>query len=439
MSFPKNFLWGAATASAQVEGAYDADGKGLTIWDDFSAGYIANGDTAKTSGDHYHRYKEDVALMKKIGLKSYRFSIAWARIFPDDSGKVNEKGVQFYVNLVNELVAAGIEPMCTLYHWDLPMWLYRKGGWKNEAIIDLYVEYVKVMVDALSDKVRYFITFNEPQCFIGLGHSSGCHAPFEKLNDTEIEVMTRNVMLAHGKAVQAIRERAKQPVKIGFAPTCPIFLPQDDTPEAIEHARYRTFESTDRPTRWDWIDWWSDPIVLGKRAVNTNFLSDEDLKIICQPLDFYGYNIYFSNTDYYKGEPKKKAPGGTPRTTMNWPMTPESTYWSAKYLSERYHLPLLITENGMANTDFVMLDGKVHDPQRINFIHTYLRSLKKAVEEGIDVIGYQYWSLMDNFEWAEGYKQRFGLVYVNYETFERTLKDSAYFYADVIKTNGENL
>lgn len=436
MAFPKDFLWGAASAAAQIEGAYNEDGKGPTIWDALTDGRVKNGEDNKIACDHYHRYKEDVQLMKKIGLKCYRFSVSWARIFPDDSGVINEKGLAFYVDLVNELISANIVPICTLFHWDMPMWLYEKGGWLNEESITHFVKFASVMVDALSDKVKYWVTFNEPQAFVWAGHVYGTHAPFLKLPKEDVEKVSRNVMLSHGNAVKAMRQVAKQPIKIGFAPTCDIFTPENNSKEAIEKAKKETFELV-YPCR---IAWWSDPIVLGVRPAGMDFLSDDDLKIISQPLDFYGFNSY-SSMDYESmpNTASRRGYAGIPRTATAWVIAPECLYWSARFVSERYKLPVLITENGMANIDFIMLDNKVHDPQRIDFIARYLRALKKAIEDGVDVIGYNYWSLTDNFEWSEGYLYRFGLIYVDYRTGERTLKDSANFYAEVIKTNGENL
>ena len=226
--------------------------------------------------------------MKKIGLKSYRFSISWARIYPDASGKVNEKGLQFYKNLVDELVKAGIEPMCTLFHWDLPMWLYEKGAWETEEGIDAFVQYAATCVEALSDKIKYWLTFNEPECFVDAGYGSGAHAPFLKVGQERLLAVTRGVMLAHGMAVKKMREVAKQPILIGSAQAACVTSPVDETPEEIEKARVSTFE-TSRPC---FCSWWGDPVYLGKRQVGTNYLSDEDLKIICQPLDFFAFNMY---------------------------------------------------------------------------------------------------------------------------------------------------
>ena len=437
MGFSKDFLWGAATAAHQIEGAYLEDGKSLNIWDALIDGRVYEGDDGKVACDHYHRLCEDVAIMKELGLKSYRFSISWARIFPDGSGKVNEAGLDFYRRLALELTRAGIIPMVTLYHWDLPMWLHEMGGWENPEIIDKFVEYASVMTEALSDKVEYWLTFNEPQNFIGAGYGTGAHAPFLRLPDERVGVVARNVMVAHGRAVKEMRRVAKRPLKIGAAPVCDVITPRDEGPEEIERAREATFNSN-VPY---YMSWWCDPVMLGKRAQNSHYLSDEDLAEICQPLDFFAFNIYLA---FGYGAPcstskNERAYTGIPRTTMDWVITPECLYWSVRFLHERYKLPILITENGMANTDFPMLDGKVHDPQRIDFIHRYLLYLKRAVDEGYPVIGYQYWSLLDNFEWTLGYSRRFGLIYVDYQTGERIPKDSAYYYSEVIRTNGENL
>ena len=436
MGFSKDFLWGAATAAYQVEGAYADDGKGLGIWDVLSDGHVVHGDNGNISADHYHHYKEDVALMKEIGLKSYRFSVSWPRVIPGE-GKVNEKGLAFYSDLVDELVAARIEPIVTLFHWNLPMWAHEKGGWTWDGVSDAFADYVKVVVDELSDRVQYWMTINEPQAFIGAGYLGGSHAPFLQMLD-KIPSLTKNVLYAHGKSVSVIRAHAKKSALVGFAPTGSYFTPDGDTPEAVEKARKDTYEET-MPFG---CSWWMDPPLLGAVPQGLQgILTEEDMKTIYQPLDFCGFNLYNSNNfnDPYDGSRNPKILPGMPRTAMGWPITPEALYWIPRFHYERYHLPVLISENGMANIDFVMSDGKVHDPQRIDYMRRYIKEVKRAVDDGIPIIGYQYWSLMDNFEWAEGFDKRFGLIYVNYQTLERTLKDSAYFYADVIRTNGENL
>lgn len=433
MIFPEGFLWGAASAAVQVEGAACEDGKAPGIWDALSVGHIKHGDTTNISCDHYHRYKEDVALMKEIGLKSYRFSVSWPRVIPAP-GQVNKQGLKFYVDLVHELKQAGIEPLCTLFHWNLPMWMYEKGGWENREIADYFASYVEVVVDALSDQVQYWMTINEPQCFIGGGYKSNGAPPY--LHEvSQLPYITRNVMLAHGRAVQVIRDHAKLPPKIGFAPTGPVFTPLGNSPEEIEAARERSYKQECGP-----FDnaWWADPIVLGSIPTPLReALTPEDMKIIHQKLDFYAFNIYNSN-NYNDGPDKinQLVYPGQPRTAMGWPITPEVMYWAVRFHYERYGLPILISENGMANYDFIMEDGKVHDPQRMDYIHRHLKALHRAVAEGIPVIGYQYWSILDNFEWSEGYDKRFGLIYVDYPTQRRVLKDSAYDYKEIIHTNG---
>ena len=438
MSFPKNFLWGASTAAYQIEGAYNEDGKVMGIWDALSEGHVKHNENGNVAADHYHRYKEDVAIMKKLGLKSYRFSVSWPRVISDEKGTVNEKGLAFYKSLVKELKAAGIEPIVTLFHWNLPMWAYEKGGWKSEEVIEWFAHYVHIVVEALSEDVSRWLTLNEPQCFVGNGYKHGNHAPFEKCDDETVARISRNVLMAHGRAVQIIRAEAKLPPHVGMSPTSFCLAPASEREEDVERAY--SVSMSDR-AGVSGTSWWCDPAILGtipeplKGAV-----SEEDIKTICQPLDFYGYNSYAS-ANYYDvpGRTNPLITPGLPRTTMDWVVTPEVLYWTTKFVYRRYQLPALITENGMANCDWLMLDGKVHDPQRTDYIRRYLKCVKRAIEEGIPVLGYQYWSLLDNFEWAEGYDKRFGLVYVDYNTGERTVKDSAWDYAEIIKTNGETL
>lgn len=437
MSFSKDFLWGAASAAFQVEGAYNEDGKGLGIWDVMVDNFqIKHGENGNVATDHYHRYKEDVALMKKIGLKAYRFSVSWPRVMPQ-RGVINEKGLEFYSNLVDELLGAGITPMVTLYHWNLPMWAHEYGGWESEEIIEDFAAYTKAVVQKLSNRVEYWMTINEPQCMVTFGYKWGMAAPYLKKPE-KVEEITRIIMLTHGKAVQTIREYAILPSKVGYAPTGGGFTPWDDSKAAIEEAREKTY-SLDAHTMAN--TWWSDPIVLGVAPEPLkNVLSEEDLKSICQPLDFFAYNVYnSSNYGEEEGKVNSRVYPGLARTAFDWPITPEVLYWTAKFHYERYHLPILVSENGMANRDFVMLDGKVHDPQRTDFICRYVKELKQAAEEGVPVLGYLYWSILDNLEWNSGYDMRFGLIYVDYRTLERTLKDSAYSYSEIIRTNGENL
>jgi beta-glucosidase len=441
-SFPKGFIWGAASAAYQIEGAYKEDGKGLGIWDALSEGYVKHSENGNIACDHYHRFKDDIALMKSIGLKAYRFSISWPRIMPEEN-VVNEKGIQFYKCLTEELLEAGILPMCTLYHWNMPMWVHEKGGWHWAGISDCFADYTRIVVKVLSGNVTHWMTLNEPAAFIGSGYIMGNHAPFERgLDDKDnfkplICKLSKNVLLAHGKAVQAIREFSLQVPVIGTALNGGLTTPWDLTVEGINAAKEATFSEQNY---FGGIDWWAGPMINGTvPTMMQNAISQQELDVINQPLDFMGYNCYSSgNYDDSYASNTHVLPG-MPRTAMDWVITPDSLYWATKFFNEKYRLPILITENGMANLDFVMSDGKVHDPQRIEYIRMYLKGLRKAANENIPIIGYLYWSLLDNFEWAEGYDKRFGLVHVDYQTQIRTLKDSAFWYRQVIDDNGANL
>lgn len=431
MDFSKDFLWGASSAAYQIEGGWDADGKVPGIWDSLSSGHIKRGENGNNSAGHYFRYKEDVQNMKKMDLKAYRFSVSWPRVMAGRN-HVNPAGLAFYRNLVEELTEANIEPVLTLYHWDLPMWVHEYGGWESADIIGDFAEYTKVVAEALKDKVKYWITINEPQCFVGAGYMVGYHAPFLEKPDKIKEIM-RNVMLAHGRSVQVLREIVGEKAQIGFAPTGSGITPHDEGD--IETAKRKTY-SEDGGVMSN--VWWMDPIILGRIPAGfKDVISQEDIKTICQPLDFFGVNIYNSNN--HQDPETHSVYMGMPKNSMGWPITDDVLYWMAKFHYERYGLPIFITENGMPNTDFIMRDGKVHDPQRIDFISRYLNALKKAVHEGIPVIGYLYWSILDNFEWVEGYDPRFGLIYVDYRTGKRIWKDSAYFYSEVIRSNGLNI
>lgn len=428
MGFPEGFIWGAASAAAQIEGAWVQDGRTPSIWDMTSEGKIRRNETCHVACDHYNHWQEDVAIMKELGLKAYRFSISWSRVIPE-RGKINKKGLLFYINLVNALKNAGIEPMVTLYHWDLPKWAFETGGWENEETIQAFVEYVKVITEVLSDKVRYWFTFNEPQCFVT--------DYLDRKPDVDIKKISRVVMLAHGKAVQTIRKYAKQTAYVGLAIMGMCVEPVEDKTDE-KTAEAMTFSDLAGVMG---MSWWMDPIILGSvPEALKEVITEEDIKFICQPLDLFAANVYFSaNFSDIPGRNNPLVYPGMPRSFMGMPINPNSLYYFSKYVWDRYHLPVLFTENGFSNNDSIMLDGKVHDPQRIDFIHRYLLSLKNAILEGIPVIGYLYWSILDNFEWNLGYDIRFGLVYVDYQTQKRTIKDAGYFYSDVIRTNGDNL
>ncbi len=432
MSFPKDFLWGAASAAAQIEGAWDEDGKCPSIWD-VAGDHIENGQTCHTACDHYHRYKEDVALMKELGLKSYRFSISWGRIIPE-KGRINPKGIEFYRNLISELRAAGIEPLVTLYHWDLPLWVHEEGGWPDPKIIDYYLEYVRAAVDAFSDQVQYWMTFNEPSVFIMLSYAVGTFAPFQKDIEACMEAL-RNMLLAHGKAVRLIRETARTKPVIGLAMAATTYIPDSEDEEGLKDAAEKSFLSQVGEGS---NSLYMDLIALGKASpILSQKLSEEDLKIISEPMDFVGVNVYQPSNPLLnkEGYDTEKLP----KTMLDWVIDGRCLYWTIRQYWERYHLPVMVTENGMANPDEVGADGCVHDEIRRTFLHDFLQGVSRAVDEGIPVLGYQHWSIMDIFEWCSGYGPRFGLIHIDYETQKRTIKDSARYYAEIIRTNGEAL
>lgn len=453
MGFRKDFKWGAATAAYQIEGAFQEDGKGLNIWDVFcrDKGRIYDGHTGEIACDHYHRFREDVALMKELGIKAYRFSLSWSRILPTGTGQLNPAGVQFYNELIHELLDAGIEPFITLYHWDLPYDLYRRGGWLNPESVSWFGEYAKTAAELFSDRVSNFFTFNEPQCFIGHGYLRGIHAPGVCGMIRDSFDMAHNVLKAHGTAVKMLREYAKGDIKIGFAPTGSMCYPDSGKAEDIEAARMHLFGLDDDVKDWAWnVSWWSDPVILGrypeeglkKYGEYLPEITKEDMELISQPLDFYGQNIYNGSRVRMGSDGKPevvKRYEGFPKTSLDWPVTPECLYWGPRFLYERYKTPIYITENGMGCHDVISLDGKVHDPNRIDFLSRYLSELKKCTEDGTDIRGYFLWSLMDNFEWHSGYAERFGIIYVDYKSQRRMIKDSGYWYRQTIQENGENL
>ena len=419
--FSKDFLWGAATASAQIEGGWDCGGRTPSIWDVAPAGKVHNDETCHTACDHYHRWREDVALMKELGLKSYRFSVSWSRIIPQE-GMVNEEGLKFYSDLVDALLEAGIEPLVTLYHWDLPLWMHEKGGWKTIAIRNAFLEYASAVVDRLSDRVQYWITFNEPQCFLMNGYMQGVHAPFQR-DYLSLPRITRNFMLTNAATVRLIRERAKKNPRLGIAFAAGAFIPAEETQSGIETARHKSFYKGMGTMN---NRWWMDPILLGKpvAAYGVYRSRKRDMKDIQVDFDFIGINNYtaFNYSDW--GGDKNIDTSNLPKNSLGWIIDGRSIYWTVRFLHERYKLPILITENGMSNLDAVNEQGEVADDLRISYMDEYLQNLKRAISEGIPVPGYQHWSLMDNFEWAEGYDPRFGLIYVDFGTGKRTIKKS---------------
>jgi beta-glucosidase len=450
MSFPSNFTWGAATSAYQIEGAWNEGERGPSIWDIFThqPGRVWEGQNGDVACDHFHRYKTDVDAMKEIGLKAYRFSISWPRVMPQGIGQSSEAGLDFYDKLVDELLAQNIEPWITLFHWDFPHALALRGGWLNPESPKWFERYTALIVKRLSDRVVHWMTINEPQCFIGLGLFTGEHAPGVKLDLRDVLLAGHHALLAHGRSVQAIRANAKRKPLVGWSPASHVCLPQTESSEDIEAAR-RASLGVRSGTLWNNI-WWADPVVLGHYpeeglkayGASVPHFKSSDFDIIQQPIDFYGCTIYegFLTKADANGDPVHlPTPIGFPRTSALWRKTPDCLYWGPRFLAERYKLPIVITESGMSNCDWVSVDGKVHDPQRIDFMNTYLLQLQRAIRSNVDVRGFFAWSLLDNFEWGEGYKYRYGLVYVDYLTQQRIVKDSGHWYRDLIASNGATL
>lgn len=448
MTFPQNFVWGAATSAYQIEGAVHQDGRTDSVWDEFAqrTGAIFQHQSGNPACDHYNRVAEDVGLMQQIGLRAYRFSIAWPRVQPDGPGKVNQKGLAFYDRLVDALLAAKIEPWLTLYHWDMPMWVHHRGGLLNREFVGWFEDYAAAVVDRLSDRVQKWMTINEPQVFCKFGYGDGTNAPGMKLSLSEQLQTVHISLMAHGRACQVIRARAKTKPTVGWALVGRTDVPATDSAADIEAARRSTL-GVSTPDLWN-NTLYADPAILGSYpedalriyAPAKPVIQPGDMELIKQPLDYYGLNIYDGR------QVRAGANGaaevvpfglGHPQTLFKWFIVPSALRWGPRFIHERYKLPVYITENGISCPDWVHMDGKVHDPQRVDYTRRYLSELRRAIADGADIRGYFHWSLMDNFEWAEGYQQRFGLIHVDIPTGKRTLKESAHWYREVIRTNGQ--
>ncbi|MBU9712882.1 GH1 family beta-glucosidase [Evansella tamaricis] len=440
IQFPKDMKWGVATASYQIEGAVNEGGRGPSIWDTFSKtpGKIVNGDNGDVACDSYHRYEEDIQLMKELGINFYRFSVAWPRIFPEGTGEVNREGLDFYHRFVDTLIENGIEPMCTLYHWDLPQALQDKGGWDNRETIDAFVNYAEVMFKEFKGKIKHWITFNEPWCVSFLSNYVGAHAP--GYQDLQLAVnVSHHLLVAHGKTVIKFRELGLEG-QIGYAPNVEWNEPYSDNQEDIDACRR---------AGGFFIEWFFDPVFKGsypqfmidifEKNGAVLKMQDGDLEVISQPIDFIGINYYTGSVGRY-AEGKsifdhERVDTGYLKTDIGWNIYPEGFYKVLKYISEQYgNIPIYITENGSCYND-EPINGVVKDEGRINYLQQHLVSLQRSMESGVNIKGYTSWSLLDNFEWAEGYTMRFGLVHVNYRTLERTKKESYYWYKQVIENH----
>jgi beta-glucosidase len=443
IQFPEGFVWGTATASYQIEGAWDEDGKGESIWDRFThtPGQVKNNDTGNVACDHYHLYKEDVKLMAELGYRAYRLSMSWPRVLPEGTGRVNQKGMEFYSRLVDELLANDITPFVTLYHWDLPQALQEKGGWTNRDIAEWFHEYASLAGKSLGDRVRHWIILNEPSIFGMLGHNTGEHAPGMKDRFKYLAV-SHHINLAHGAGVRALRENTRD-ARVGTTLQVPPIQPSNDTDE-------------DRKAAWTFDGlmnrWYIDPVILGRYPedimdmlgpLNIIPIRDGDLDLIHQPLDFIGINNYTRlfakyNPDVpvtnFEPDLRKRIPDSE-YTAIGWEVYPEGLYQVLMRMKKDYkNPPIYITENGCALDD-KLEDGKVNDPKRIEFLKKYLAQVNRAIKDGADVKGYFVWTFMDNFEWAYGLSIRFGLVFTDYHTQNRIPKQSAYWYKDVIRNN----
>ena len=439
LSFPKDFKWGCATAAYQVEGAVNEDGRGTTNWDVFchTPGRVARGDTGDVACDSYHRYAEDTQLLKNLGVSTYRMSIAWSRIFPDGKGKPNQKGIDYYNKVVDGLLAQGIEPYVTLFHWDLPQAL--PGGWQNRDTAKAYADYAGFMAGKLSDRVTKFMTVNELRCFTDLGHLVGIHAPGLKLSPAEANQVRHHGVLAHGLGVQAIRAQTKAGTQVGIADNTVIYVPVMETPEHIAAARKATRENNamflTAIMEGRYIDEY-----LKEQGAAAPKVQAGDMAAIGSPLDFVSLNIYAPEwaraDDNAKGYVTIPHIASSPRMASPWLIVgPEVAYWGVRHVSEMWGpKTLYISENG-ASADDPVVDGHIDDVDRVMYLRNYVGQFRRSVAEGYPLKGYFLWSLMDNFEWADGYTKRFGIHYVDFATQKRTPKLSALWYREVIKQN----
>lgn len=442
-SFPKTFLWGSATASYQVEGAANEDGRGPSIWDTFShtPGKTKNGDTGDVADDHYHLYKSDIQLMKAMGLKTYRFSVAWSRVFPAGTGTPNPRGLDFYNRLVDELLANGIQPYCTLFHWDLPQALEDKGGWQSRDTSEAFANYAGYVAQRLSDRVNHFMTLNEMRTFVDVGYRDGVHAPGLRLPPAGVNQVRHHAVLAHGLGVQAIRAHAKPGTKVGLAENPDVCTPVIETAEHIAAARKAMREENAGYLTAIMEGKYTDAY-LAHHGPDAPKFTPADMKAIGSPLDFVGLNIYTATYVRADSSPAGYAvvppPASYPHMMSSWLLVgPQALYWGPKLTAETWGVKeIYITENGASSTDTLTPEGQVYDTDRVMYLRNYLTQLHRAVSEGVPVKGYFCWSFMDNYEWADGYAYRFGLHYVDFKTQKRTPKLSAHFYKEVIARNG---
>ncbi len=461
VTFPKNFTWGAGTSAMQIEGSLLAGGGGPSVWEPFLKTHpeaIKDHSTNIVADDSYHRWAEDVALLQQLKLGAYRFSISWPRILPNGTGSVNQKGLDYYDRLIDALLAAKITPYVTIFHFDYPEALDKRGGWLNPDSSSWFAEYARLLSNKFSDRVSHWLTINEPNIYWSLGSELGMMPPARKHTPVELVTGANNLLLAHGKAVQAVRAAARKPVEISLPFAGILKLPATTGKADVEAARTATFtvEKTSLAPGMPGASflnsaWWLDPIYLGHYpeqglqffGAAAKFLSPADTASIHQPLDFLAVNLYTAprvKADS-AGKPVPVVDGPEVKhTTYGWAVTPDLLYWGPKFLHERYQQSICITENGSSWKDSLAPDGKVHDADRTQTLEAYLSAYRRAHIEGVPLKGYFSWSLLDNWEFTQGFEQRFGLVYVDYVNQQkRIIKDSGLRYREIVTSNGAQL
>jgi beta-glucosidase len=442
------FAWGAATSPHQIE---PAAGRGPDVWDLFCR--LSGTPPAGRACDHIARMEQDVALFAECGWNAYRFGISWPRVLPEGVGTPNPEGLDVYDRLIDALLARGIEPWVTVHHWDMPQALFYRGGWLNRDSAKWLADYAALLAQRFSDRVTKWFTMNEPQCFIGLGLYRGFHAPGLKLDLASVLRAGHNALRAHGETVRALRANAKKTPFIGWAPSGVVAVPATMAPEDVAAAERACFDmSADNPlSKYEpnplWCNtWWSDPVFYGRYPQDAweRFgsavppIESGDLETIAQPIDFNGLIIYTGSvvraTPNGKGE-VIPLPSGFPASTLGWPLLPEAMYWGLEFISRRYKAPIVIAENGVATNDWVARDGTVQDSLRVDYLERYIAEMLRWRAQGGDVRGYFHWAAMDNYEWTDVYRHRFGLIYVDFQTLERTPKASALAYRRLIEAN----
>lgn len=447
----RDFLFGVATSATQIEGGWNQDGKSQSVWDMYSQkGLIQNKHTCFTSSDSYNRLEGDLELIRNLGVNSYRFSINWNRIQPDGSGPVNQKGIDYYNRLIDGLLAMGVEPMVTLFHWDLPIKLHDNGGFLNRDIVERFAEYGKIVAENFGDRVERFTVFNEPMVVLDFlyVHTVGGYA--KPRSDQEVFEAVHNLLLCNAVATDALRQYSKRKVQVGMVNCTMLCAPETDNQEDVEAARLATFKVGDTildntVTFWDPLLYGEyDRRIVEKFGIDTSFIQPGDMELIqCKP-DFMGYNVYTGSRVRSDGKggwesvaPSVNAP--VSRMGNDYVDTADCMYWGVRFMYEKYRLPIYITENGIDQAEWKTLRGTIEDPMRIDYIERYFSWLMRAKDCGVDIRGYFVWSLLDNFEWSSGFTRRFGLVHVDFETGNRTPKSSYYWYSELIRRyqNGE--